>query len=46
MPVHQAVEYARSCRLADGRRDSGDRRISVVLNIHTSMIDELSILGN
>jgi hypothetical protein len=46
MAVHQAVEYAGSCRLADGCSNSGDRRVSVVLDIHTSMIDELLILGN
>src|ERR1700693_6401234 len=43
MAVHQAVEYASSCRLADSRRNSRDRSISVVLNIHSFMVDELFI---
>jgi hypothetical protein len=46
MAVHQAIQYARSCRLANGRRNSGDRRVSVVLDIHTLMIDELLNFGN
>jgi hypothetical protein len=44
MAVHQAVEYASSCRLADSRRNSRDRSISVVLNIHSFIVDELFIL--
>jgi hypothetical protein len=44
--VHQAIEYASACRLADGRRNSGNRRVSVVLDIHILIIDELFPSGN
>jgi Phosphoenolpyruvate phosphomutase len=43
MAVHQAQEHARSCRLADGRRDSGKCYVSIVLNIHTFIVDELFV---
>ncbi len=41
MAVHQAVEHASSGRLADGRRNSGDCGVSVVLDIHTLIVDEV-----
>jgi hypothetical protein len=44
--VHQAIKHASSCRFADGRRDSGDRSVNVVLDIHTLTMDELLMLGN
>jgi hypothetical protein len=43
MAVHQAVEHAGPCRLADGCGNSGDRSVSVVLNIHTLMVDEVFV---
>jgi hypothetical protein len=43
MAVHQALEYASSCRLADGRGNSGDRRVPMMLDVHTLMLDELLI---
>jgi hypothetical protein len=46
MAVHQAIEDASSGRLADGRRNSGDRRVSMVLDIHTLTVDELFMSVN
>ena len=46
MAVHQAVEYASSGRLADGSGNSGDRSFRGEHNIHTLMINELSIYVN
>jgi hypothetical protein len=46
MAVDPGVEYARSCRLADGRGNSGDRRVSVVFDIDTSVVNELPISDN
>jgi hypothetical protein len=46
MAVHQAVEYASPCRLADGRRNSGDCSVNMVLDIHSLMVDELFMSGN
>lgn len=43
--VHQTIEHARTGRLADGRRDSGDRRFDRILDRHTSMIDESPARG-
>jgi hypothetical protein len=43
MAVHQAVEYASSGWLADGSGNSGDRSFRGEHNIHTLMINELSI---
>src|SRR6266404_6243577 len=46
MAVHQAVEHAGSCRLADCRGNSGDRGVHVVFDIHTLMVDEVFLSGN
>jgi hypothetical protein len=46
MAVHQAEEYANSRGFADGSRDSGDRSVGVVLDIHTLIIDEVFMLCN
>jgi hypothetical protein len=43
--IHQAIQYARSCLLADGRRNSGDRRVSIVVDMHTLVANELLIFG-
>jgi hypothetical protein len=46
MAVHQAVEYASSCRLADGRGNCGDCRVAVTGGIHTLTLDELWLFDN
>jgi hypothetical protein len=46
MAVHQAEEYAHSRGLADGSRNSGDGSVSVVLDIHTLIIDEVFMSDN
>jgi hypothetical protein len=44
--VHQAIEHASSRWFTDGRRDSGDRSVSLVLDNHTLTLDELLMFGN
>ena len=44
--VHQAIEHACSCRLADGRRNARDGRVRMVLDIHALMMNELLIPSN
>jgi hypothetical protein len=46
MAVHEAVEHANSRGLADGCRNSGDRSVSVVLDIHIFIIDEALMSSN
>jgi hypothetical protein len=46
MTVHQAVQYPSSGWLADGSRNSGDCSFRLRHNIHTLMVDELSIHVN
>ena len=41
MAVQQAVKDARSRRLADGRRNSGDCKVGLMLHIHTLILNEL-----
>ncbi len=44
MAMHQAVKDASSRGLADGRRNSGNRGVSVEFDIHTFTVDELFVL--
>jgi hypothetical protein len=44
--IHQAIEHVSSRWLADSGRNSGDCGVSVVLHIHTLMIDEVLLSGN
>jgi NIPSNAP len=46
MTVHQAIEYASPRRLADSRRNAGDRRVIVVFDIHTLILNESSMSRN
>jgi hypothetical protein len=46
MAVHQAIENASSRRFADSRRNSRDRRVIVVYDIHTLILNESSMSGN
>jgi hypothetical protein len=46
MPVQEAIEDTNPCRLADGVRNSGDGEFGMMLNIHTLIINELSMSSN
>jgi hypothetical protein len=46
MAIHQAVKDAGSRWLTDGRRNSGDRSISVEFDIHIFTVDELFVPVN
>jgi hypothetical protein len=46
MAIHQAVKHAHARRLTDGSRNFGDRSVSVVLDIHTFIIDEVLMSNN
>ena len=43
--IHQAIEHARSCRFADGRRNSGSCRVHAAIYIHSLSINEVSLSG-
>jgi hypothetical protein len=46
MPVYQAVQNAGSCRLADSRRNWGDRYVKATFCIYSFIMDELLLSVN
>jgi hypothetical protein len=46
MAIYKAIEYASSCRLCDCRRNSGDRGVRVLHDIHTLTVEELFMSDN
>src|SRR5580704_18271376 len=44
-PIDQAVKHSRAARLTDGRGNSGDPSVRIRFDIHTLMLNEVSMTG-